>query len=48
MPASTIDDLMIEFVGGHILADFPKSTQGNDLQFSLLNPYWFIFSSLLQ
>ena len=29
-------DLMIEFVGGHVLADFPKSTQGNDFQFSVL------------
>ncbi len=31
------DDLAIEFVGGHVLSNFPKSTQGNDLQFSVLS-----------
>ncbi len=36
---SRIDDqdLMVEFVGSHVLADFPKSTQGNDFQFSVLS-----------
>ena len=29
-------NLVIELVGSHVLANFPKSTQGNDLQFSVL------------
>ena len=29
-------DFSIEFVDGHILADFPESAQGNDFQFSVL------------
>ncbi len=28
--------LMIEFIGGHVFTHFPKSTQGNNLQFSVL------------
>src|SRR5688572_20266120 len=29
-------NLVVELVGSHVLAHFPKSTQGNNLQFSVL------------
>src|ERR1051325_7409790 len=40
-------NLVVELVGGHVLAHFPKSTQGNNLQFSVLtHTSMFILTSL--
>src|SRR6266508_31169 len=40
-------NLVVEFVGGHILAHFPKPPQGNNLQFSVLtHTSIFILTSL--
>src|SRR5512138_2523911 len=38
-------DLVVVLIGSHVLAYFPKSTQGNDLQFSVLT-HTSMFSSL--
>ena len=40
------DDLAFVFVRRHVLSDFPETTQGNNLQFSMLTHFDLSVSSL--